>query len=131
MFSERTLAPGASLRTKCRSGVLPKLREFSAGGAAANRSPAAYEAASIGGEATAATQTSLDFSLASRPNMKRPEAAASGLFCSWEISGKPLGFATSTFDESLLQHLLIAEPEVRNICRAEPKNVLERAADFV
>jgi len=70
VFGERTLAPGASLRTECRVGVLPELREFSASSAAANWSPAPYEAAFPGREAPVATQTSLDFSLASRPNKK-------------------------------------------------------------
>jgi hypothetical protein len=121
------LAPGASLWSERRAGVLPELREFSASGAAAHWSPPPYEAAFAGREATVATQTSLDFSLASRLNKKdrwRLPPVFLFLLSLW-------GFAKSAFDESLLQHFFVAKPEVRNICRAEPKNVLERAADFV
>lgn len=35
-----------------------------------------------------------------------------------------------TFDQALLGHLFIAEPQTWNIGRAEPENVFERAAHF-
>ena len=59
MFRARPLATRASLRPECGIGVLPKLRKYIAGSAAADRTTAAHEAACACRAPAAATKTSL------------------------------------------------------------------------
>jgi hypothetical protein len=54
---------------------------------------------------------------------KRPEVLPPALIF-WKI------FGTLPFDESSFQHLVVTQPQIRNIRRAKPQYVLQRTAYF-
>jgi hypothetical protein len=47
-----------------------------------------------------------------------------------ELNSSALSTRPLTFDQPLFDHFFVAEPEVRNVGRAQAQNILERAAHF-
>jgi len=67
VFGQRTLAPRTSFRPQRRFGVLSDLWQFVAGSTSANWTKASNEAASVGRQASIATEATLDFFVSVAP----------------------------------------------------------------
>jgi len=72
-----------------------------------------------------------------RQKKKRPEALASGLSHSnghglRDTSSDGYGSPVTALrlDHPFLEQLFVAQPQVRNVRRPEPQNILQRAAHF-